>query len=372
MEKIIRTPDIDLECIGALCRAVTVTSPDGAATDMPPLDEALEKFSCKYAVPKDFSARLLELYHYMLDGVDLEDDFIKRCFSILPGDSSSLAEYLLLAQRSGGAAVLGLEDDIFFMLLVLAQNDLIGDDDQIARQFWQSLDLGKFTRIVAGSELPNETKLIYIETASMYREYSKRIRAVIAPMGARFTEKYPSVKGDVEAFCDDMDVRIEKKGGVLKLLSSVGLALDCEIVTIRPTLIFFNAVRTIFSTTIIKALSSNAQMKDQMDLCYGMLFNLGVDTDSDEASAARTMLKRLKALDDPTRFEVMCALNKEDQCGADLARLINVTPATISHHMNELASAGLVKIRKEGVKFMYSTNKEALKQLLENIAGKLL
>lgn len=372
MEKVTRMPNIDLECVGALCCAVSVAPPEPSATDVTALDEALGKFSQRYAVPKDFLARILELYHYMLDGVDLEDEFIKRCFCMLPGDNTSLAEYLMLAQKSGGAQALGLEDNVFFMLLALAQNELIDDDTQLAREFQQSLDLGKFTRAIAKSELPNEAKLTYIEAASMYEEYSKRIRAIIDSVALRFNEKYSIIRPHVEAFCDEMDARIESKGGISKLLSGVGLALDCENITLRPSLIFFNAVRTVLSTTIVKAFSGDAGMKDQMDLCYGVFFNLGADADSDETRLTLTVLKKLKALDDATRFEIMCALNKEDQCGADLARLINVTPATISHHMGELASAGLVQIRKQGVKFMYSTNKEALRQLLDSIKRKLL
>ncbi len=373
MEKIIRTPNVNLECIGALCRAVAVTEAEPAAGDMPPLDAALESFSQRYAVPKEFSARLLELYHYMLEGVDLEDEFIKRCFCILPEDSASLAEYITLAQTSGGAKILGLDEDIFFMLLVLAQNDLIDDaDEKFLREFQHSLDLGKFTRAITRSELPSEVKFTYIETASMYGEYLKRIREVIAPVAERFNEKYPLIKPDVEAFCDDMDGRIQNAGGIFKLLGNLGLALDCEIITLRPALIFFNAVRTIFSTTIVKALSGGTGVKDQMDLCYGVFFNFGADADSDEAKIALVTLKQLKALDDPTRFEIMCALSRDALCGADLARRTNVTPATISHHMNELTSAGLVGIRKEGVKLMYNTNKEAVKKLLDNIGRKLL
>ncbi len=61
-----------------------------------------------------------------------------------------------------------------------------------------------------------------------------------------------------------------------------------------------------------------------------------------------------KVLADPTRFEIFERIARcpgEAAC-ADLRSAISVTPATLSHHLKELADAGLVTARREA-KFMH-------------------
>lgn len=64
----------------------------------------------------------------------------------------------------------------------------------------------------------------------------------------------------------------------------------------------------------------------------------------------------LKALADPRRFELLeriakagCALGCADALSA-----LAISPATLSHHVKELESAGLIDVRREG-KYVYMT-----------------
>ena len=56
-----------------------------------------------------------------------------------------------------------------------------------------------------------------------------------------------------------------------------------------------------------------------------------------------------KALADPRRFEILevIAAGKEMCCGA-VVDCFSVAQATVSHHLKELAEAGLVETRAEG------------------------
>src|SRR5690606_34081095 len=56
-----------------------------------------------------------------------------------------------------------------------------------------------------------------------------------------------------------------------------------------------------------------------------------------------------KALADPRRFSLLQQIAKADLCPFQkLCQHLPVTKATISHHMKELVSAGLVETEKEG------------------------
>lgn len=79
-----------------------------------------------------------------------------------------------------------------------------------------------------------------------------------------------------------------------------------------------------------------------------------------------------KALSDPRRFEIFerIAAAKEESCAA-INGCMGVSAATISHHVKELADAGLIDIRKDG-KFAYlSARRAALNEYLRALRQKV-
>ncbi|MDE6984152.1 MAG: ArsR family transcriptional regulator, partial [Lachnospiraceae bacterium] len=50
--------------------------------------------------------------------------------------------------------------------------------------------------------------------------------------------------------------------------------------------------------------------------------------------------------------------------GSELARHLNLTTATVSHHMNALLSARLVEVKREEKRVYYTANKKALEEVL--------
>ncbi len=60
-----------------------------------------------------------------------------------------------------------------------------------------------------------------------------------------------------------------------------------------------------------------------------------------------------KALADPRRYQIFAriAARKELAC-SDLRGKLPITAATLSHHLKDLADAGLIEVRREG-KFLH-------------------
>jgi ArsR family transcriptional regulator, arsenate/arsenite/antimonite-responsive transcriptional repressor len=87
--------------------------------------------------------------------------------------------------------------------------------------------------------------------------------------------------------------------------------------------------------------------------------------------AQRTAI--LKALSDPTRFELLEKIARS-QCplGCTAAHeALAISPATLSHHIKELQSSGLINVRREG-KFAFLSIKpgvlEALSAYLQSLS----
>jgi hypothetical protein len=74
-----------------------------------------------------------------------------------------------------------------------------------------------------------------------------------------------------------------------------------------------------------------------------------------------------RALADPTRIRILGLLTVRSMYGQELAQLLDVKPPTISHHMEPLVNAGLVRVRKENNYHYYELDSSGLEQLDESI-----
>ena len=80
----------------------------------------------------------------------------------------------------------------------------------------------------------------------------------------------------------------------------------------------------------------------------------------------------LKALADPRRFELLerIATSSCPQACAQVAAALPLSAATISHHIKELESAGLIHVRREG-KFHFLTLRPGVLQGLISVLSAL-
>jgi len=63
----------------------------------------------------------------------------------------------------------------------------------------------------------------------------------------------------------------------------------------------------------------------------------------------RSMIAITRALADPTRLSVFRRIaNKENSTCMDLRGCLEMNPATLSHHMRQLESAGLIETHRDG------------------------
>lgn len=68
-----------------------------------------------------------------------------------------------------------------------------------------------------------------------------------------------------------------------------------------------------------------------------------------------------KALADPRRFEILQHIAQQAEVGcSSLCGCFPVRQATISHHLKELASAGLVESRRDGQFVYYRTRRDVV------------
>ena len=74
-----------------------------------------------------------------------------------------------------------------------------------------------------------------------------------------------------------------------------------------------------------------------------------------------------KALNDPTRREILKMLRQQDMTAGDIAAKFEMTAPSISHHLDKLKRAGLVTMVKQGQFVLYSINTTIVDDLLQYI-----
>ena len=87
----------------------------------------------------------------------------------------------------------------------------------------------------------------------------------------------------------------------------------------------------------------------------------------------RQMQLIARALADPRRYEILRKLSAQScptPC-TDVRDCINVSPATVSHHMKELETAGLVRSEKAGKFVNYFPEPRVLRAYLRRLRSDL-
>ncbi|MGI6261305.1 MAG: ArsR/SmtB family transcription factor [Acutalibacteraceae bacterium] len=72
-----------------------------------------------------------------------------------------------------------------------------------------------------------------------------------------------------------------------------------------------------------------------------------------------------KILGDPTRIRIMCALDCAELCVCDLSAVLGMTKSAVSHQLNTLRTAQLVKYRRDGKNVYYSLDDQHVTDILE-------
>ncbi len=77
------------------------------------------------------------------------------------------------------------------------------------------------------------------------------------------------------------------------------------------------------------------------------------------------MNQLFKALNDPTRREILELLQKGDLSAGDIADKFDMSKPSISHHLDLLRQAGLVESVKKGQFIFYSINTTVFDEMVK-------
>ncbi|MGN0351409.1 MAG: ArsR/SmtB family transcription factor [Roseburia sp.] len=102
-----------------------------------------------------------------------------------------------------------------------------------------------------------------------------------------------------------------------------------------------------------------------MGIIFDETFSIKVSLNGEKDDAYEEDVRKiLKLLSDKSKFEILASIKEKRAYGSELAKQLDLTTATISHHMGALLSAGLIRMEKEDTKVYYSGKTEELREAL--------
>ena len=132
---------------------------------------------------------------------------------------------------------------------------------------------------------------------------------------------------------------------------------------LRPSFIIFNMMGVHAET------NEDATYKEPDHAVLGIItgdeFDLRTNIKNDDKAFDNYAFSVLKLLSDRSKFEILSYTKEKPAYGSELAKLLNLTTATISHHMTGLVTAGLVEMKKEENRIYYLANKKVLGEVLD-------
>lgn len=97
----------------------------------------------------------------------------------------------------------------------------------------------------------------------------------------------------------------------------------------------------------------------------GAMNTQAINTDKEANLEARAQL--FKALGHPVRLLIMNLVLTKARHGEELAAILHLNPATVSHHLSKLAEVGLLQTRKDQYYQTYSLTQNVLQRTLDEV-----
>jgi ArsR family transcriptional regulator len=78
-------------------------------------------------------------------------------------------------------------------------------------------------------------------------------------------------------------------------------------------------------------------------------------------------IKLLKAMADETRLKILLYLLNGEQCACTIVPFIGKAQPTVSQHLKVLTEAGILKMRKDGVRILYRIKDDRAVRIIKDL-----
>lgn len=312
---------------------------------------------------------IIELSEFVVSGIESETDAVLLDF--LFGKHSSIrgcfAYYLIHDICRGNspdfkrdlAALREQSKALFFVnfssLLVseFASEDFSGVVTNFAELF----------AFIEKIPVPEDEKFQLCRLYNNFEEYRELLADILQTAGELFMQKYDLVKHYIGWFLAAVNEPLSAGGAkFVETNYTLKLSDSTDTLYIQPSIAMCNTTRYLMSYTSEKI----------TDFLYvGVLFE-PLREITDISTVEDKLCRSLRTMGDNRKFEILKLLADGQKYGQQLASLLDISTATVSHHMSMLLEAGFVEIKRESNRIYYVLNRKKLRNFFEELSEALL
>ncbi len=214
---------------------------------------------------------------------------------------------------------------------------------------------GDFLTILDSSELESEIKLEILFGCFNYEkmlvallEAIELVAAEIEPLLADFYDLTEATIGEFEMRKDFFYDYVKEATGI------VIAATNCDEIYVYPSV-------------LLRGFSVDVSSSDPAALIVIIDFRIIEIVKMSEILRASSGIEALRTLVEKTKFEIISAIAKKPMYGSEIAELLGLTSATVSHHVNDLLRNNLIAVDVQKRRAYYSPNRLGIKKAIEPI-----
>ena len=216
--------------------------------------------------------------------------------------------------------------------------------------------LSHYINFINKLNISENVKWRFIKIYDDPKFYYEKLLKIISNNYAAFTKAYEEVKDDVRDFIKYL---LDNGETNFKLLDDkYGIKIQ------ENTIIYPSVVRNRF----IEA----TYLAKRNVIYYGILFNKSMEFLDSNKLDNENLLQFLKAISDKSKFEIIKLLKSKKMYGQELAAKLDLSTATVSHHMNALLVTNIVKVKRENGKSYFYLNRESIKNFLKELGDNII
>lgn len=315
-----------------------------------------ERLMQKYNIPSENIDNMLKdiinIYNYVANRLDIPQDKLDFYFSSESTEVPTICELIMFSVANENKSNLD-------SLIKLDENQKLYN---VMRIMFLSLEydvcIDNFSYVdyinhINNLDIDNETKYKYVLLCCNIDKAFNEVIGYINETVVLLKEKEKELQKIADEFVKITKEDVEKYGD--SFFSKYDIQVDIpKNIAIGPSIIIPN------NLMINPYNQDNECIYSCMGVCVREINNLKKEyLISDEKT-----ISILKALGDKSKFDILKSIKDKEMYGAEIAKMHNITTATVSHHMSNLYNLSLVNIITNNNRVNYTLNKESIKELI--------
>lgn len=216
---------------------------------------------------------------------------------------------------------------------------------------------------IENMDIPADEKWELCRFFKNFEEYRDYLAYIMEKAGKLFLEKYESIKHYIGWFSSSVNEPFNADSAkFIKENYDIELSEYVDTLFLQPTIMMCNTTKYLM----------NFSSENEDDFMYvGVLFEPLKEITSDSTLEDK-LCRGLRTLGDMRKFEILKLLAESPKYGQQLAKLLDISTATVSHHMSMLIECGFVEIKRNSNRIYYVLNNKKLRAFIDDLSAELI